>query len=229
MFDCCGCGKIVDVVVFQVRQCCVLGIVLVINLVMFVMMVGVVWWSYLFLLFFGSLDNLGDVFIYVISLVVVSVFVWVKGCVVFLKGLLIFGVVLVVVVQIGWWFIYFVVLLFEGMGIVGVLNLVVNGVCFWLFMFFCYGDVNLVLVWECLCNDIVEGVVVLLVVFVVWVFGVGWLDLLIVGVLLVMFLCLVVCVLCVVWQVLCVQVMLNMLVVCQLLFYDVYFLFLLFC
>ncbi len=185
---CCGCGKTVDVARLHRAQRRALAIVLVINLASFAMMVAAAWWSHSSSLLSGSLDNLGDAATYALSLAVIGASARAKARVSLFKGLLILAAALAVALQIGWRLRHPAMPVFDTMGLAGVLNLIANGVCLFLLMPYRDGDINLASAWECSRNDILEGLAVVMAAVLVWLFGAGWPDLLIAGVLLLLFL-----------------------------------------
>lgn len=182
------CSGTVDLPAMQARERRVLMIVLAINLASFAMMLAAALYSGSSSLLSGTLDNLGDSLTYLLSLAVVGAGLAAKARVALLKGLLIFGAAVAVAVQIGWRLAHPEVPVFEAIGIAGALNLVLNGVCLWLLMPFRGGDVNMASAWECSRNDVLEGSAVLLAAAGVWWFEAGWPDLLVAGVLLLLFL-----------------------------------------
>lgn len=187
MSDSC-CSGTVDLHAMQARERRVLMTVLVINLASFAMMLAAALYSGSSSLLSGTLDNLGDSLTYLLSLAVVGAGVAAKARVALLKGLLIFGAAVVVAVQIGWRLAHPEVPVFEAIGIAGALNLVLNGICLWLLTPYRRGDVNMASAWECSRNDVLEGSAVLLAAAGVWWFEAGWPDLLVAGVLLLLFL-----------------------------------------
>lgn len=186
--SCCGCGKTIDVLALEARQRRVLAAVLAINLLTFLMMVAGAWYSRSSSLLSGGLDNLGDALTYAMSLAVVGASPQAKARVALLKGVLILGAAIAVAVQIVWRLFHPAVPLFEGMGVIALLNLAANLVCLKLLMPYRRGDINLASAWECSRNDVYEGFAVLAAALGVWALGAGWPDLLIAGVLLVLFL-----------------------------------------
>ena len=187
MGDSC-CGGTVDLQAMQARQRRVLMIVLAINAATFVMMLAVANYSGSSSLLSGSLDNLGDALTYLLSLLVIGAGGRAKAKVALLKGLLILGAAVAVAVQIGWRLTHPAVPVFEAIGIAGLANLALNGVCLWLLTPYRHGDVNLASAWECSRNDVFEGLAVLLAAAGVWWFEAGWPDLVIAGALLLLFL-----------------------------------------
>ena len=187
MGDSC-CGGTVDLQAMQARQRRVLMIVLAINIATFAMMLAAAIYSGSSSLLSGSLDNLGDALTYLLSLLVIGASSRAKAKVALLKGLLIFGAAVAVAVQIGWRLGHPEVPVFEAIGIAGLANLALNGICLWLLTPYRHGDINLASAWECSRNDVFEGLAVLLAAAGVWWFGAGWPDLVVAGALLLLFL-----------------------------------------
>jgi Co/Zn/Cd efflux system component len=188
MNECCDCGKTLDMEAMQAKQRRVLIIVLLINLATFVMMVAGAWFSRSSAVLSGGLDNLGDALTYALSLAVVGASARAKARVSLFKGALILGAAIAVGVQILWRLRHPTIPLFEGMGLVALLNLGANFVCLRLLTPYREGDINLASAWECARNDIFEGVAVLAAAGLVRLFGAGWPDLLIAVALLILFL-----------------------------------------
>ena len=182
------CGKAIDVRALEARQRRVLTIVLAINVLTFAMMMGAAWYSRSSSLLSGGLDNLGDALTYALSLAVVGASLKAKARVALFKGLLILGAAVAVGLQIAWRIANPAVPLFEAMGLAALLNLGANACCLYLLSPFRKGDINMASAWECSRNDVWEGFAVLAAAASVWIFGAGWPDLVIAGILLLMFL-----------------------------------------
>ncbi len=161
---------------------------LAINLAAFVLMVAGAWHSGSSALLSGTLDNLGDALTYALSLSVIGASVVVKARVALLKGVLILSAALAVGAQIVWRVKDLEVPLVDTMGWVAFLNLVANGVCLKLLSPFKHDDINMNSLWECSRNDVFEGCAVLATVGAVAIFDSGLPDLMVAGVLLVLFL-----------------------------------------
>ncbi|MBV6841376.1 cation transporter [Xanthomonas euvesicatoria] len=186
---CCGCGKTLDVAAMQARQRRVLWWVLTINTGSFALMLAGALHSGAASLLSGSLDNLGDALTYALSLAVVSASLTAKARVALLKAGMILLAALAVAAEIGWKLAHPQLPLFQSMGggVAG-LNFAANLVCLRLLWPYRSGDINLASAWACSRNDVYEGVAVLAASAAVWAFGSGWPDLLIAGVLLLLFL-----------------------------------------
>lgn len=182
------CGGTVDLQALQARQRRVLMIVLAINLGTFGMVLAAALFSGSSSLLSGSLDNLGDALTYLLSLAVIGAGLRAKARVALLKGVLILGAAVAVAVQIGWRLTHPAVPLFDVMGVAGLVNLALNGICLWLLHPHRHGDVNMASAWECSRNDVYEGSAVLAAAAGVGWFGAGWPDLLVATLLLILFL-----------------------------------------
>lgn len=77
---------------------------------------------------------------------------------------------------------------FEAMGLIGALALAANGTCLVLLWKHRNDDVNISSVWECSRNDIAANIAVLLAAALVWITSSGWPDVLIGGLLALLFL-----------------------------------------
>ena len=187
MSDSC-CSGTIDLLAMQAKQRRVLMIVLAINVATFVMMLAAAIYSGSSSLLSGSLDNFGDALTYLLSIAVIGASGRAKAKVALLKGLLILGAAVAVAMQIGWRLTHPEVPVFEAIGIAGLANLALNGVCLWLMTPYRHGDINMASAWECSRNDVFEGVAVLFAAAGVWWFGAGWPDLVVAGALLLLFL-----------------------------------------
>ena len=187
MADCC-CEEGIDTGKLESRQKRVLVTVLVINALTFAMMVGGSWLSGSSALLSGTLDNFGDTVTYAISFWVVGASRAVKGRVAFFKGCLILAAALAVAGQIGWRLVHLQTPVVEVMGLAAGLNLVANAVCLLLLTPLRRDDVNMASVWECSRNDVIEGCAVIVTAGLVWLFASAWPDVLVAGLLLLVFL-----------------------------------------
>ena len=187
MGDSC-CQKDIDVGALQSRQRRTLVIVLAINIATFLMMIAAAIYGRSSSLLSGGLDNFGDALTYALSLAVVGASHRAKAQVALVKGALILAAAIVVAVQIGWRLAHPAVPLFEAIGLAALLNLGANAFCLYLLTPYRHGDVNMASAWECSRNDVWEGFAVLAAAVGVWVFGAGWPDLIVAGLLLLMFL-----------------------------------------
>lgn|SRR5690606_10500198 len=182
-----GCG--VEAARLQAGQRRVLRIVLWVNAASFLLMVGAALYSRSSALLSGALDNLGDALTYALSLAVVASSLRAKAWVAMFKAALILGAALAVGGAIAWRLLVDpAVPLFGTIGWAGALNLAANLYCLWLLRPWRHGDVNLASAYECARNDIADGLAVLLAGALVWLTGRGWPDLVVAGLLLVVFL-----------------------------------------
>ena len=187
MADCCedkGCA--IDQL--QERQSGTLKVVLGINAVMFVVVLAAGVYAASTSLLADSLDNLGDALTYAVSIYAVGRSVQTKGRVALFKGTLILAAGLFVIGQVVFKILHPSVPVFEAMGVAGVLALAANGVCLALLWKHRNEDVNMSSVWECSRNDIAANIAVLLAAALVWVTASGWPDILIGGLLALLFL-----------------------------------------
>jgi len=187
MADCCE-DKSCAIDQLQERQSGTLKVVLGINAVMFVVVLAAGLYAASTALLADSLDNLGDALTYAVSLYAVGRSVQTKGRVALFKGALILAAGLFVVGQVIFKILHPSVPVFEAMGLTGVLALAANGTCLALLWKHRNDDVNMTSVWECSRNDIAANVAVLLAAALVWVTSSGWPDILIGGLLALLFL-----------------------------------------
>ncbi|WP_027328533.1 cation transporter [Marinimicrobium agarilyticum] len=170
------------------RQSGVLKIVLGINAVMFVVIIGAGLYASSSALLTDSLDNLGDVFTYALSLWAVQLSARAKAQVAFFKGGLILLAALAVLMQVGYKLWHPAVPLFEVMGLFSLLALIANGTCLTLLWRHRGDDVNMRSVWECSRNDVAANLAVFLAAAGVWLTDAGWPDLLVAFLLALLFL-----------------------------------------
>lgn len=158
------------------RQRGTLRIVLVINAVMFIVIVVAAIYAQSSALLSDSLDNLGDVFTYGLSIYAVSRGNVAKARVALFKGGLIFLAAFVVAVQIVFKTLTPSVPVFELMGVFSLLGLAANSLCLYLLWRHRHEDVNMSSVWECSRNDIASNLSVFVAAGAVWLTGTGWPD-----------------------------------------------------
>lgn len=178
MDDCCS-DKVCALQQLRDNQAATLRAVLILNAAMFVVEIvaGLIAGSVA--LVADSLDMLGDALVYGLSLYVVGrALVWkvraalAKAAVMGLFGAFLFGQVVFKVV-------FREIPLYEAMGAVGALAILVNAVCFALLWRHRAADINMRSVWLCSRNDVVANVSVLLAAVGVWGFDSPWPDLLV--------------------------------------------------
>lgn len=156
-----------------------LKIVLAINLVMFFVIAAASVYGNSTSLLADSLDNLGDVMVYGISLFVVSKGLAAKSRVALFKGLLIFAAAFGVALQIFYKLLYPDMPLFEVMGAFSILGLIANSACLYLLWRHRDDDINMSSVWECSRNDIASNLSVFVAGGLVWLTASGWPDILV--------------------------------------------------
>lgn len=158
------------------RQRGTLRAVLAINAVMFFVIVVAALYGKSTALLADSLDNLGDVLTYGLSLYAVSRGNAVKAKVALFKGGVIFLAAFAVAGQITYKLFVPRVPVFEVMGAFSLLGLAANSLC--LFLLWCHRheDVNMSSVWECSRNDIASNLSVFVAAGAVWLTGSGWPD-----------------------------------------------------
>lgn len=187
MADCCE-DKACAIDQLQERQSGTLKVVLGINAVMFVVVLAAGLYAASTALLADSLDNLGDALTYAVSLYAVGRSVKTKGRVALFKGVLILAAGLFVLGQVIFEILHPSVPVFEAMGLTGLLALAANGTCLALLWKHRRDDVNMTSVWECSRNDIAANIAVLVAAALVWVTSSGWPDILIGGLLALLFL-----------------------------------------
>jgi len=175
MADCCN-DKACEIDALHDRQSSTLKSVLAINAVMFVVELTAGLLGHSVSLVADSLDMLGDALVYGFSLYVVARGAAMKAKAALLKGIIMAGFGLFVLGQA----IYRIVLpqlpAFEAIGMVGMLALAANGLCFWLLWRHRADDINMSSVWLCSRNDIIANISVLLAAAGVWLTHSGWPD-----------------------------------------------------
>lgn len=178
MSDCCS-DTACELEKLWERQRSTLTIVLAINAVMFAVEIvaGVLADSTALLA--DSLDMLGDTLVYGFSLYVVAKNdAWKAGSAL-IKGVIMALFGLFVLAQAGYKFVHPEIPHYPVIGIVGLLALVSNGVCFLMLWGRRGEDVNMRSVWLCSRNDIIASVSVLFAALGVWLFSSQWPDLLV--------------------------------------------------
>jgi Co/Zn/Cd efflux system component len=153
--------------------------VLVINALMFLVILAAAVYGDSTALLADSLDNLGDVVTYGLSLFAVSRGAVAKARVALFKGGLILLAALAVVAQIAYRLVVPSTPLFEIMGAFSLLGLAANSICLFLLWRHRHEDVNMSSVWECSRNDIASNLSVFVAAGAVWLTGSGWPDILV--------------------------------------------------
>lgn len=186
MSDCCNHGPELDLL--RQRQSGTLKIVLAINVVMFFVIVAAGLYARSSALLSDSLDNLGDALTYALSLYAVALGARAKAKVALFKGFLILLAALAIIGQIGYRLVNPAVPMFELMGVFSLLALAANGACLGLLWRHKAEDINMSSVWECSRNDIAANLSVFMAAGGVWLTGAAWPDLLVAGLLALLFL-----------------------------------------
>lgn len=178
MSSCCS-DKACELEVLRRRQASTLKIALVINATMFVVefLAGVVSGSVSLLA--DSLDMLGDALVYGFSLYAVAesqrtkaYSALFKGIIMAVFGFFAFGQVIykLAVPQVP---------SFEVIGVIGLIALIANGICFTLLWRHRADDINMSSVWLCSRNDILSNVAVIVAAVGVWLAGSAWPDIIV--------------------------------------------------
>ena len=178
MADCCH-DKACEIEALRNRQSATLKIVLGINAVMFVveLTAGLVVSSVS--LVADSLDMLGDALVYGFSIYVVARGAIMKANAALFKGGIIAAFGFFVLGQAVYKIVFPHVPVFEAIGVIGLLALAANGICFVLLWRHRADDINMSSVWLCSRNDIVANVSVLFAAAGVWLTDSGWPDILV--------------------------------------------------
>jgi Co/Zn/Cd efflux system component len=178
MADCCN-DKACEIDALRGRQSATLKIVLAINAVMFAVELTAGLLGSSVSLVADSLDMLGDALVYGFSLYVVARGAAMKARAALFKGGIMAGFGFFVLGQA----IYRIVVpqlpVFEAIGMVGLLALAANSVCFYLLWRHRTDDINMSSVWLCSRNDIIANVSVLFAAAGVWLTRSGWPDILV--------------------------------------------------
>lgn len=167
MSECCdnvGC----ELELLKDRQSRILKIVLLINLVMFFVEIVSGFLANSISLIADSLDMLGDAIVYSISLYVISKDEKMKAYSALVKGLIMSGFGLMVFSQAIYKILQPSLPVYETMGVIGFLALIMNGICFALLWQHQNDDINMKSVWICSRNDIIANLSVLVAGFGVW-------------------------------------------------------------
>jgi Co/Zn/Cd efflux system component len=178
MADCCN-DKACEIDALRGRQSATLKIVLAINAFMFIVELTAGLSGHSVSLVADSLDMLGDALVYGFSLYVVARGATMKARAALLKGIIMAGFGLCVLGQA----IYRIVIpqlpVFETIGVVGLLALAANGMCFYLLWRHRTDDINMSSVWLCSRNDIIANISVLFAAAGVWFTHSGCPDILV--------------------------------------------------
>ena len=161
------------------HQSKVLWIVLWINVCMFALEVTVGLLADSTALLADSLDMLGDALVYGFSLYVIGRSERWKAGAAFLKGVLMAGFAVMVLVQVGVSLMFSEIPDFRMMGLIGIVALVANVVCLVLLTRHRSDDLNMSSTWLCSRNDIIANVGVMAASAGVFIFSSPWPDLVI--------------------------------------------------
>ena len=185
--DCCE-DKACAIDALRERQSATLKIVLAINAVMFVVELASGLMSRSTALMSDALDNLGDALTYGLSLYAVSRGPQAKARVALFKGGLILLAGLFVLGQVAYRVVVPAQPIFETMGVIALVALAANSLCLGLLWKHRQEDVNMSSVWECSRNDIASNLSVIVAAAGVWLMDSRWPDLVVGGLLAVLFL-----------------------------------------
>jgi len=175
MDDCCQ-GKAVEIQNLRGEHRKVLVIVLVINALLFVVESAAGLLAHSSALLADSLDMLGDSLVYGFSLYVLWRSAEWKAKAALLKGIIMAVFGLGVLFELVQKVIAGTVPMAETMGIIGVLVLLGNGVCFLLLLRHRSDDLNMRSTWLCSRNDIIANLAVLGAAIGVKIFASPWPD-----------------------------------------------------
>ncbi|MFA5372017.1 MAG: cation transporter, partial [Sideroxydans sp.] len=173
MSDCCN-DKACEIDALRTRQSATLKVVLVINAVMFIIELTAGLLGNSISLIADSLDMLGDALVYGFSLYVVTRSVTMKAKAALLKGLIMAGFGFFVLGQAVYRIVYPQIPVFETIGLIGLLALAANSLCFYLLWRHRTDDINMSSVWLCSRNDIIANISVLFAAVGVWFAHSGW-------------------------------------------------------
>lgn len=175
MADCCE-NKSCALEAMKVKQSKTLKIVLLINIVLFCLTAFYGWAANSTGLMSESIDDFGDAVTYALSLYVIYKSNQMKAKVAFVKGCLILLGAIFVLSQVILHIIDNTVPIFETMGTVAFIALLLNFTCFFLLTKYREQDINMSSVWECSRNDILNNVSIIVASVVVWITNLGWAD-----------------------------------------------------
>jgi cation diffusion facilitator family transporter len=175
MADCCE-NKSCALAAMKVKQSKILKIVLLINIVLFCLTAFYGWSASSTGLMSESIDDFGDAVTYALSLYVIYKSNQMKAKVAFVKGCLILLGALFVLSQVILHIMDNTVPIFETMGVVAFIALLLNLTCFLLLTRYREQDINMSSVWECSRNDILNNVSIIVASVLVWMTNLGWAD-----------------------------------------------------
>ena len=177
--DACCEGKAEEIKTLRGEHRKVLIVVLVINAVLFVVEAGAGLLAHSTALLADSLDMLGDSLVYGFSLYVLWRNAEWRATAAVLKGIVMAAFGVAVLAEAVYKVSAAVVPVAETMGIIGLLVLLGNGLCFLLLFRHRSDDLNMRSTWLCSRNDIIANLSVLLAAAGVRIFDSGWPDILV--------------------------------------------------
>jgi cation diffusion facilitator family transporter len=175
MADCCE-NKSCALEAMKVKQSKTLKIVLFINILLFCLTAFYGWSANSTGLMSESIDDFGDAVTYALSLYVIYKSNQMKAKVAFVKGCLILLGAFFVLSQVIQHIVDNTVPIFETMGVVAFIALLLNLTCFFLLTRYRQQDINMSSVWECSRNDILNNVSIIVASVLVWITNLGWAD-----------------------------------------------------
>ena len=175
MADCCE-NKACALEAMKVKQSKTLKIVLLINIFLFCLTAFYGWTANSTGLMSESIDDFGDAVTYALSLYAVYKSNQMKAKVAFIKGCLILLGALFVLSQVILHMIDNTVPVFEAMGAVAFIALLLNLTCYFLLTKYREQDINMSSVWECSRNDILNNASIIVASILVWITNLGWAD-----------------------------------------------------
>lgn len=178
MGDCCN-DKACEIEALRGRQSSTLKWVLGINAAMFVVELTAGLMSDSLSLLADSLDMLGDALVYGFSIYVVARGARMKARAALFKGIIMALFGLFVLGQAIYKMLFPHVPVYEVIGVIGLLALAANSLCFVLLWRHRSDDINMSSVWLCSRNDLIANVSVLLAAAGVWLTHSGWPDILV--------------------------------------------------
>jgi cation diffusion facilitator family transporter len=173
--DCCE-NKSCAIEAIKAKQSKTLKIVLLINVLLFCLTAYYGYIADSTGLLSESLDDFGDAVTYALSLYVVYKSDQMKARVAFIKGCLILLGAVFVIFKVGQHILDSTVPVFETMGLVGLVALLLNLTCLFLLTRHREEDINMSSVWECSRNDIFNNLSIILAAILVWITNLGWAD-----------------------------------------------------
>lgn len=175
MADCCE-NKSCAIEAMKAKQSKTLKTVLLINVLLFCLTAFYGYIANSTGLLSESLDDFGDAVTYALSLYVVYKSDQMKARVAFIKGCLILLGAVFVIFKVIQHILDSTVPVFETMGLVGLVALLLNLTCLFLLTRHRDEDINMSSVWECSRNDIFNNLSIILAAILVWITNLGWAD-----------------------------------------------------